>query len=165
MDDSTFPDLAAVLDAGAFPHDDTDVRRCLAEALIDLATDPNDVSDTIAFRRGNGPLRRGLSWATDLLEQPELAERVFEQYDVTFQLEVDHTIDQTLHSHPIYIGRRGDGPEPGGRWLCFSCGTNHTNDDVAFVVGDRPGYSDLPYAITYCPSCIQIAAAAIGGTS
>ena len=165
MDDFTFPDLAAVLDAGAFPHADADVRECLAEALIELAADPAEVPNIIALRRDNGPLRRGLAWATDLLEQPDLADRVYERYDVTFRLEVDHTIDQALHPHPIYVGPRGDGPEVGAQWKCDSCGSNHSNDDVAFVVGDRAGFSDLHYAITYCPACIRIAAAALGGAS
>lgn len=164
MDDSTFPDLAAVLDAGAFPNDDADVQACLIEALVELATDEAGVPRTIELRRSYGPLRRGLSWATDLLEVPSLADRVFDQYDVTFRLEVEQTIDQVRRSHPIYVGRRGDGPGPGaGGWQCASCGDVHSNDDSAFVVGDRPDFSDLPYAITYCVPCIRIAAAALEG--
>ena len=141
MDDSTFPDLAAVLDAGAFPNDDADVQACLIEALVELATDEAGVPRTIELRRSYGPLRRGLSWATDLLEVPSLADRVFDQYDVTFRLEVEQTIDQVRRSHPIYVGRRGDGPGPGAGWLAVRQLRRRT------AVGARRAFAALDCAL------------------
>ncbi|UDY35695.1 hypothetical protein [Dermatobacter hominis] len=160
MDDSTFPDLATVLDAGAFPADDDGLRSTLAEALVDLATYP-DLERLVELRRTHVELRRDLAWATELLENPQLAERIFDQYDVVFRLDVEQTVDRARRSHPIHVGRRYECPDAGERWKCENCGVGHTNDQPAFVVGDRPGFSDLPYPITYCVPCVQMAVAAL----
>jgi hypothetical protein len=174
MSERTVPHLSDVLTAGALPAAEPDswIVEKFAEALEVLERGRNPVEwvqkmrtyfvwDDILDDR-----TRAVYWSTDLVECPELVPLMWDALDPFAAAELALLLDWSAHPYPMLVGAGDEGPNPGGRWSCCSCGADKFDDDVALVITGRPGYSDdLECPITYCRDCVQMAAAAMAGGS
>jgi hypothetical protein len=171
MSDYRPPTLKAALDAGI---DLTEWPRIgvLAEcALTEYAVLPpgermrkvtiETASRDEALEEGDHALAAYGQWSADLAEDVtgELTARFRAALPDQLRAECDERLARARSPHPLTVG---DPCDDGARWWkCGNCGSGFDEGHPALTVGDRPGYSDLPYPIHYCAQCVTAAASTL----
>jgi hypothetical protein len=179
MSDYQPPTLTAALDAGI---DLTEWPRLsvLAEsAVMERAMPPGQRFRAVALRlQDRDDALDGddhawatyCQWAAELAEDlsGELTERLRAALPPDVRDAIDATAEKAHSPHPLTTA---DPCDHGATfWRCGNCGAASDPGRPALIVGDREGYSDLPYPIFYCRECVTAAATAIdvldqGGSS
>ena len=97
-------------------------------------------------------------WEADLMENPDLGDRLAEALPPAIAAEHLDILDKARSPHPIEIRT------PDNWWYCMSCGAAFDEGEAeAVVIGEREGWSRLEDPLTYCAICIRLASDAIDG--
>jgi hypothetical protein len=172
MSDYQPPKLTAALDAGIdlteWPRVGVLAERALTEIpLLPACERMRRAGMELAERdqaleQGDQALATYCQWCADLTEDltGELAQRFRAAIPDQLRGECDTRLDRVRSPHPLTTGDPCDDCDAAW-WKCGNCGTAFDSGHPALTVGDRPGYSDLPYPIHYCPACVTAAASAL----
>jgi hypothetical protein len=171
MSDYQPPTLKAALDAGIYLTEWPRIGVLAECALTKYAVLPagermrtatlETASRDDALDQGDYAFAAYCQWSADLAEDltGELTERFRASLPADVRAHADAVAEQFRHPHPITTGDPcDDGAE---WWQCANCGSGFDQGHPALTVGDRPGYSDLPYPIHYCAQCVTAAASAL----
>lgn len=129
-----------------------DILRRAAEAFIDGTPLPPEWPPGQLGPRDTAHVA-GILWSADALDDPSLADRLYEALPPEVREKVSADRDERRRPRPLVI-------EDTDESQCDSCGVWFSGQVV--VVGHRPGYSEEIH-VTYCADCIRMAALALTG--